>query len=855
MDPIEKKANWYSQLNNRLKGTGDSEPEQAKLRLAIGVLLVAYFCLPWAQGQSFYSVLTSFPSLVTIVYYSISVLIFLAIAINPIASPLRRVCGAMLDMISLSIVMFHSGSESIPLFVLYFWVVLGNGFRYGIKYLYISQAISLLGFSLAIFLGSYWQQQQSIAISLLIILCLLPLYSAFLIKKLNDAIDSAKQANNAKSSFLANMSHELRTPLNGVIGMGELLRETKLNPEQKELVSTLHSSANTLLELIENVLDIAKIEAGKTTIVNKEIDLHATVNSVIYMLSPMGEAKGLSVSCTIDPFTPFALKGDNQHLKQVLINLINNAIKFTETGSIVLTVHRVGGSKHKPRIRFEIEDTGIGIPEEALNKIFDNFTQVDNGSSPSIRGTGLGTAISKELVGLMGGEIGVRSTLNQGSNFWFELPFTSISHDDNSISNNHILLLAGEEIASIVRPSLKDWSVNFDWVRSSTRAISLLIQSTDTNYPYETVIVDQSSLTDISPVQFAQLIKSEGLLENTSLVLINSSESMISANKINRYYISTLEVPENKRVLFNALHAAKSVNFTDPGIVTMAEFYEKQVDSKKLNILVAEDNLVNQQVISGILRKAGHSVNLSDTGEKALDILSVDFDKVDMLILDMNMPGISGPEVVKTIRFMDTSSSLPVIMLTADATPEAKELSIQAGANVFLTKPIDARVLLEKIAILSRKLNPAKQQAKSTPHSLPEISSNIANEPHWLDDTVIRELSALDDEPEFMQSLVSNFSKDGKKHISAIAIAMLDDYLEFREKLHALKGSATELGANRLVKVCIKGEKFKPYDIGSEKTQLLLKELEHVFAKTITSLEEAVTPKRNQNPNNAEEPL
>jgi two-component system sensor histidine kinase RpfC len=852
MESTEKNFNWYGQLNDRLRKTEDSEPEQAKLRLAIGILLVGYFCLPWAQNKSFYNVFTSFPSLVTIAYYLISLFIFLAIFINPIPSPVRRVCGALLDMVSLSIVMFHSGSESVPLFVLYLWVVLGNGFRYGIKYLYISQAISVTGFFIAIIWGAYWQQQQSFAISLFIILCLLPIYFAFLLKKLHDAIDMAKQANNAKSRFLANMSHELRTPLNGVIGMGELLRETKLNSEQKELVNTLHSSANTLLELIEKTLDIAKIEAGKITIENKDIDLHATVKSVIYMLSPMGEAKGLSVSCTIDPLTPFALKGDSQRLKQVLINLINNAIKFTKSGSVILTVFQVGGSKNNPRIRFEIEDTGIGIPEYYIAKIFDDFTQVANGSNTSLQGTGLGTTISKELVDLMGGEIGVESELNQGSTFWFELPFKSISHDDNSISNNHILLLSGEEIAAVVRPSLKGWVIDFDWVRSSTRAISQLIHATDKKYPYDTVIVDQSCLTDISPVQFAQLIKSEGLLENTSLVLINSSESMIDANKLNFYYISTLEVPEDKRVLFNALHAAKSVNFADPDIVTMAEFYAKQVDSKILNILVAEDNLVNQQVIDGILRKAGHRVNITDTGDKALDILSVDFDKIDMLILDMNMPGTSGIEVVKAIRFMDTSCSLPVLMLTADATPEAKELSIQAGANAFLTKPINSRVLLEKIAILSRKLQ-SSTQAKGGFQSLTKNSDN--EHPRalpWFDDTVIRELSILDDDPAFIQSLVSNFCKDGGKHISTIAIAMLDDYYEFRERLHALKGSATELGANRLVSVCLKGEKYKPYDMGTEKTQLLLKELENVFAKTITSLEEAVVSNKRQKPNSSE---
>ena len=197
---------------------------------------------------------------------TIALLIFAAIIRNPRPSPIRRVAGILLDMVSLSIVMYWTGGDHVPLFVFYLWVTLGNGFRYGTRYLYISFGISLIGFSIVIFGSEYWQGHQSFAISLLLILMLISLYAAFLLEKLHAAIASAKQANEAKSRFLANMSHELRTPLSGVIGMGDLLRETRLSSEQQELVGTLHSSAHSLLELIENVLDIAKIEAGKINI-------------------------------------------------------------------------------------------------------------------------------------------------------------------------------------------------------------------------------------------------------------------------------------------------------------------------------------------------------------------------------------------------------------------------------------------------------------------------------------------------------------------------------------------------------------------------------------------------------------
>jgi len=841
MENSAKNNNWVAKLNLRLKKTADTEPEQAKLRLAIGVILVGYFCLPWGSGETFIEVIQSLPSLVVIFYYSSALSIFVAILVYPKASPVRRVIGAALDMVSLSIVMFHSGGESVLLFVLYPWVILGNGFRYGTRYLFVSQGIAIAGFLIAIFWGSFWQEHRAFGISLMLMLILLPIYAAFLIEKLHAAIDMAKHANEAKSRFLANMSHELRTPLNGVIGVGDLLRETKLNYEQKELVNTMHSSANTLLELIENVLDIAKIEAGKILIDSKDFDLHGLVNSVIYMLSPMGQRKELTVSCTFDPETPFALKGDQQHLRQVLINLVNNAIKFTEKGSVILSVRLAGGTESTPRIRFEIIDTGIGIAEAAIDKIFENFTQADASTSRSFGGTGLGTTISRELVELMDGEIGATSILGEGSTFWFEIPFVTSANPETNISDNHVLLLAGEDSANVIRPSLKYWQVNFDWVRTPTRALSQMIQTNDEDQPYETIVVDQACLLDINAVQFAQMVQSEGLLEDTSMVLINSSDTMIDANNSNHYYISTIANPEDKRLLFNAMHAAQSVNLNDSKIVTMAEHYAKQAGAAGLNILVAEDNQVNQQVIEGILRHAGHNVRIAGTGDSTLDILSDELDKIDMLILDMNMPEISGVEVVKSLRFMDTSGRLPVIMLTADATPEAREASLNAGANRFLTKPIDARGLLECIASLSKNIRKAKA-SKTVVSQEPrkQLQSNFIYS-EWYDNIVLHELEILGDDPDFLKTLLRNFENDGLQHILNLKKAMYDDYLEYRENLHALKGSATELGAGKLVVSCAEGEALKPYDMDTEKINQMCLHIEDVFNSTVTALNNAVT--------------
>jgi len=840
MTATAKKSSWPARLKTRLKKTGDSEPEQALLRLTIAAILVTYFCIPWSADEFFADVFKSTPNIIIISASSIALLIFVAIIKNPQPSPARRVCGILLDMISLSTVMYWTGGDHLPLFVFYLWVTLGNGFRYGTLYLYISFGVALVGFSSVILWSSYWQQHQSFAISLLIILIALPAYAAVLLKKLHAAIAEAKQANLSKSRFLANMSHELRTPLNGVIGMGDLLRETKLSREQRELVGTLHTSANTLLELIENVLDIAKIEAGKITINSNPLDLHALVNSVIYMLSPMGTAKGLVVYCTIDPDTPFSLEGDHQHLRQVLINLVNNAIKFTDEGSVNLHVYRKGGTETSPLIRFEVVDTGIGMPPESLDTIFDDFTQADKKSTRNYGGTGLGTAISKELVELMGGEIGVESELDKGSMFWVELPFETLPHNDSIISSNRLVLLASEDTAAAIRPALKGWEIEFDWVRSSPRALSLLVQAAEEGNHYHSIIVDQTMVSDINPEQFAQMVNSEKLLENLALILVNPSNSMINMNHVDRYYISTIAEPEDKRSLFNAIHAAQTVQVSDSNVVTMSEHYNSQAGAKILNILVAEDNQINQKVIQGILKHAGHSVRIVDTGEKALDALNDDLDKIDMLILDRNMPERSGIEVVKTLRFMDSTHSMPIIMLTADATLEARDESINAGADAHLTKPINVNELLNKIAMLSRNIQgdtAVKTGYKTVNGKMPSTGDSGSE---WFNEAALEELSQLGDDPGFIRGLVADFIGDGFRHVESINNAVNHDYPELREALHALKGSSAEMGANKLVDICLKGEALKPYDIGTDQIQAMAKEITRVFKLTSEALNTAV---------------
>lgn len=826
-----------SHFFSKIAKTGDTEPEQAiKIRLTLGIALLLYFCLPWGADKTFFDHLISLPSLITLTYYSLAVVIATALVLNPTPSPIRRICGILLDLTALSIVMLIAGAQSVFLFVLYLWVILGNGFRYGVNYLYISLLVGLIGFTVAILHGEYWQhpQHEPFGYSLLFLLLIIPLYSAFLIKKLHVAIALSKQANEAKSRFLANMSHELRTPLNGVIGIADLMAETQLNKQQHDFIKIMKTSAHTLLGLIENVLDIAKIEAGKILINDKAFDLHQLLNSIIAMQKPMANGKNLQINCYIDPALPFSINGDLQHLRQVLINLISNSIKFTDNGTVKLSVQpSQRKSNQSVWIRFEVSDSGVGIPQEALQRIFDDFTQVSP-DTLNKGGTGLGTTIAKELVELMGGEIGVTSELGEGTTFWFDLPFTANEPNKLTLSESPMLILSSDSLHDLLKPIINGWSVNYLHVDSTAKALSALLRAAENQTPYQTVLLDQACMHDIDPIQFANMIHDEPLLANTALILLNPSDFSKQDPRLRHHFISIVHDVKEKPVLFNAIHAAQSNHaIQDEKVITLSQHYAAQSYAKSLNILVAEDNLVNQQVLEGVLCHAGHKVILSSSGEQALDVLSQQIDQIEMLILDMNMPDYSGPEVIRAMRYMDTGHDIPIIILTADATPQAKQRCLDAGADEFLTKPIDSRSLLESIARLALK-NQINAKTRKASHQT-TLSSQ-----QWCDPQILVELSELGGGEAFLKLLFNGYKEDGIKHLQLIRQAAHDDYLTYRESLHALKGSSSELGANSVVELCRQGELYKPFDIGSVEVIRLTEKLEYAFSQTLTELETAL---------------
>ena len=797
-----------------------SERGMAVNRLFAGLLVLVFVAIAHPDA----GLPTSHSYIGVSAYLALGLALLLHIQLWPKSSVWRRITAMAVDAGAVSFELYAGGAISALLYPGYLWIIVGNGFRFGVRSIVAASALCLTGFGIVVATTPYWRTQPSLVAGLITGLVILPAYASSLISRLQAARQQAEEASRAKTLFLASVSHELRTPLNAIVGMGDLLRGTALDAEQAPMVSTIETAAETLLALIGDLLDVSRADAGRLETRRSDFDLARLLAEVTAMIMPQARAKGLLVNTFITTRTSTALHGDARHLREILLNLCSNAVKFTQHGSVTIAADGEPDENGTTHLRLEVVDTGIGIAPEAQDKIFDVFTQADETVMDRYGGTGLGLALVDRLVRLMGGKVGVRSIPGQGSTFWVYLDMDPAGE------------IGAEPPPSVPIPVIVA-SMEPDRAASLAEAVTRLGANVTMAQGISALAGARPSimLLDHAAAALPELADGHVLVRVRSIL-----DAGLPPLALRERFATAIQYPGSDAELANALHIAAA--YLPPAMQGPALPAEPVPAYAPLRVLVADDNRVNQTVTLRMLERAGHSVILAGNGEQALEILLDE--SVDIVLMDVNMPVLNGIETAQTYQFAPLSGRrIPMIGLTADASADTKARCFAAGMSACLVKPVRAPDLLQAIQELA-----APFVASETDDP---VVTAIAAHPRFrvvppaaVDAQALADLTALGG-ADFVAQVIGEFVTDAEAIIVQLEQAAANrDVHRFRAEAHAMCSSAANVGASALRSTCEPWQYLSSAELEDAGPDLVDR-LRHVWRRTRTDLQAAVDPQDN----------